>query len=82
MYKYRKDRIWVSLYEFLEQFATQSDAMKHIESLRWKDRRICPWCESKKTRQASHKTMPYWCGLFGKRLKYADLIGGINGRID
>ncbi len=61
MHKSRKDRKRVSLYEFLEQFATESDAMEYIESLRWKDGRICPRCESTKTRQASHKTMPYWC---------------------
>jgi len=61
MRKSKRDRKRVSLYELLARFATETDAMRHIESLRWKNGRICPRCGSNETRHASHKTMPYWC---------------------
>ena len=35
--------------------------MEYFESRRWKGERHCPRCGSMETREASHKTMPYWC---------------------
>lgn len=61
MRKTKRQRKRVSLYEFMNQFETELDAMEYIESLRWGSERTCPRCESKETVRANHKTMPYWC---------------------
>ena len=45
----------------MERFNTEEKAMAYFESRRWKGERHCPRCGSVETREASHKTMPYWC---------------------
>ncbi len=61
MTKSKKDRKRVSLYEFMDKFQTEQDAMEYIESIRWANGRVCPRCNARETSRASHKTMPYWC---------------------
>ena len=61
MRKSKLERKRVSLYEFMNRFETEQDAMEYIESRRWPNGRVCPECGSKETSRASHKTMPYWC---------------------
>ncbi len=80
MHKNKTDRKRVSLDGFLAHFATETDALRHIEPRRWKNGRICPWCESNQTHHASHKTMPYWCKPWCKylRIKTATLMEGSN----
>ena len=51
----------VSLYEFMAKFNTEEKAMKYFEGHRWGDNRNCPRCGSVETKEATHKTMPYWC---------------------
>ncbi len=80
MSKRKDERKRVSLYEFMNRFDTEIAAMRYIESLRWEDGRVCPRCESKQTRQASHKTMPYWCKSCRKyfSVKTGTLMEGSN----
>ena len=54
----------VSLYQFMDQFDTEEKAMRYLEQCRWHTERRCPRprCHSLKTTDATHKTMPYWCG--------------------
>ena len=60
--KPKKARKRVSLYEFMERFDNEEKAMRHFENYRWPNgERHCPRCGSVETREASHKTMPYWC---------------------
>ena len=61
MRKSKVERKRVSLYELMNRFETEQDAMEYIESRRWPDGRVCPECGFKETSKASHKTMPYWC---------------------
>ena len=60
--KPKQARERISLYEFMARFDTEEKAMKHFESYRWPNgERNCPRCGSVETREARHKTMPYWC---------------------
>lgn len=61
MRKKKSEKKRISLYEFMNQFQTEKDAMEYIESLRWENGRVCPRCGSEETAVASHKTMPYRC---------------------
>ena len=82
MRKSKNERQRVSLYEFMDRFHTDQDAMEYIESIRWPEVRICPRCESKETSKASHKTMPYWCKPCRKyfSVKTGTLMEGSNIR--
>ena len=51
----------LSLIEVMDIFSTEDAAREWIESVIWPDGRCCGKCQSTRTRQASHKTMPYWC---------------------
>ena len=42
-------------------FPDEDTAREWIESIIWPNGRCCGKCGSTKTREASHKTMPYWC---------------------
>ena len=45
----------------MRRFDTEDRAREYIEVIRWPDIRGCPRCGSINTKEASHKTMPYWC---------------------
>lgn len=62
----KKERQRISLYEFMEKFDTEEKCREHFEKLIWGDKRHCPRCGSDNTREASHKTMPYWCSACRK----------------
>ena len=51
----------LSLIEVMDMFSTEEKARKWIESVIWPSGRCCPKCGSLRTREASHKKMPYWC---------------------
>ena len=57
----RHYREGLSLIDVMDLFATEELAREWIESAIWPNGRECPKCESKRTREASHKYMPYWC---------------------
>ena len=42
-------------------FPTEQSAREWFEAQRWENGRCCPRCDGKRTKPASHKTMPYWC---------------------
>ncbi|MCY3986917.1 MAG: IS1595 family transposase [Candidatus Dadabacteria bacterium] len=51
----------ISLLEFTRIFDSEEKAMRFFESVRWRKGRCCPHCGSTETKEATHKTMPYWC---------------------
>ncbi len=53
----------LSLINMMQMFATEDDAKDWFESVVWPDGRYCPKCGSgsTNTKEAKHKTMPYWC---------------------
>ena len=51
----------LSLFEVMEMFPNEDTAREWIESIIWPGERCCGKCGSARTREASHKTMPYWC---------------------
>ena len=51
----------VSLVQLMNMFPTEEAAREWFESIIWPDGRHCPKCGSSRTRQASHRKMPYWC---------------------
>lgn len=55
---YRKG---ISLVELMDMFPTEVAAQEWFESIFWPAGRCCGHCGSTKTREASHKYMPYWC---------------------
>ena len=55
---YRKG---ISLIDLFEMFPNEEAARKWFEATRWPDGRACARCGSVRTKEASHKTMPYWC---------------------
>ena len=44
-----------------DMFPDEKTAMKWFEDRIWPDGRHCPRCKGTRTREASHKYMPYWC---------------------
>ena len=56
---YRKG---LSIVELMDMFPTEDAAREWFESIFWPEGRCCGHCGSTKTREASHKYMPYWCG--------------------
>ena len=51
----------LSLIEVMDMFPTEDAAREWIESVIWPNGRCCGKCGGTRTREASHKTMPYWC---------------------
>ncbi|MDE2987086.1 MAG: IS1595 family transposase [Chloroflexota bacterium] len=58
----KSHREGLSLIEVMAMFPTEDAAREWIESIMWPDGRHCPKCGSVKTREAKHRSMPYWCG--------------------
>lgn len=54
-------RTGLSIMEIMEMFPSEDTAREWIEEVVWPDARSCGKCGSTHTREASHKTMPYWC---------------------
>ena len=51
----------LSLIEVMDLFPSEEVATKWFELIVWPADRCCGKCGSLKTREANHKTMPYWC---------------------
>ena len=51
----------MTIVQLMEMFPTEEAAIEWFESTIWPDGRHCPKCGSLRTREASHKKMPYWC---------------------
>ena len=51
----------LTLVELMDMFPTEAAATEWFESVIWPNGRHCPKCGSERTREASHKKMPYWC---------------------
>ena len=57
----KSHREGLSLVEMMDMFPIEDTAREWIESIVWPNGRCCGKCGSTRTREASHKTMPYWC---------------------
>ena len=57
----KSHREGLTLVELMDMFPTEEAATEWFESTIWPDGRHCPKCGSERTREASHKKMPYWC---------------------
>ena len=55
---YRKG---LSLIEVMDMFPSEQVAREWFESIFWPDGRCCGHCGGINTREANHRTMPYWC---------------------
>ncbi|MCY3730255.1 MAG: IS1595 family transposase [Rhodospirillaceae bacterium] len=51
----------ISLIELMDMFPTEESAQAWFEDVLWGGQRCCGKCGSIRTREASHKKMPYWC---------------------
>ena len=51
----------LSLIEIASMFPTEDKARVWFETAMWPTERCCGKCGSTRTRQASHRSMPYWC---------------------
>ena len=51
----------LSLIEVMDMFLSEDAAREWIESVVWPNGRCCGKCGGTRTREATHKTMPYWC---------------------
>ena len=51
----------ISLIQLMDMFSTEEDAIQWFESIIYESVRYCGKCGSRNTREASHRTMPYWC---------------------
>ncbi len=51
----------LTIVELFDMFPDEAAASAWFESVIWPDGRHCPKCGSCRTREASHKKMPYWC---------------------
>ena len=56
---YRKG---ITLLDLFKMFPDNETATAWFEESVWGKERHCPKCGSTKTKEASHKYMPYWCG--------------------
>lgn len=54
-------RTGLSIMEIMKLFPNEDTAREWIEEVVWSNERCCGKCGSTHTREASHKTMPYWC---------------------
>ena len=51
----------LTLIQMMDIFPTEQAATEWFEAVLWDGQRCCGKCGSIKTREANHKTMPYWC---------------------
>ena len=51
----------ITLVQLMDMFPDEEAATEWFESIIWPNGRHCPKCGSERTREASHKYMPYWC---------------------
>ena len=51
----------MTVVQLMDMFPTEEAATEWFESVIWPDGRHCPKCGSVRTREASHRKMPYWC---------------------
>ncbi len=51
----------ITLIQMMDMFPTEEAATEWFEEVIWPNGRHCPKCGSDRTRDASHKKMPYWC---------------------
>ena len=51
----------LTVMELFQMFPDEATATKWFEGVIWGDKRACGHCGSFRTREASHKKMPYWC---------------------
>ncbi|MYJ23969.1 MAG: IS1595 family transposase [Holophagales bacterium] len=51
----------ISLFKLHRLFPNEEAARKWFESALWGNERHCPRCGGNRTREASHRFMPYWC---------------------
>ena len=51
----------MTVVQLMDMFPTEEAATAWFESVIWPDGRHCPKCGSVRTREASHRKMPYWC---------------------
>ena len=56
----------ISVMQLMRMFPDDESALRWFEAMRWSGGRYCPRCGHTHTTEASHKTMPYWCGLCRK----------------
>ncbi len=52
----------LAIVDLAGMFPTEEKAREWLESMIWPDGRVCPSCGSRRTCEASHASMPYWCG--------------------
>ena len=57
----KSHRKGMTIVQLMDMFPTEESATEWFESVVWPDGRHCPKCGSTRTREASHKKMPYWC---------------------
>jgi len=57
----KSHRLGMTLVEMMDMFPTEEAASAWFESVVWNGKRTCGKCGSERTREASHKKMPYWC---------------------
>ena len=51
----------LTLMDLFAMFPDETAATKWFEAQLWSGGRCCGKCGSTRTREANHKTMPYWC---------------------
>ena len=51
----------ITMVQLCDMFPTEESAREWFENQVWPDGRHCPRCGSTRTKEASHKKMPYWC---------------------
>ena len=51
----------ITLMQLGDMFPDEDSARRWFESRVWPNGRCCPRCQSTRTREATHATMPYWC---------------------
>ena len=54
-------RSGMTLVELMDMFPSENAAAEWFESIFWDGERICGKCGSKRTKEAKHRKMPYWC---------------------
>ncbi|MDE0310843.1 MAG: IS1595 family transposase [Caldilineaceae bacterium] len=57
----KSNRKGISIFQLEKMFPNEAAAVRWFESIYWPDERCCGHCGSTRTREASHKKMPYWC---------------------
>ena len=57
----KSNREGVTFMKLADMFPTDDDAREWFEAKIWSEERTCPRCNSRRTCEASHAKMPYWC---------------------